>query len=63
MSVRTALAHPRHPRSTGRVHTTAGPTRHQRIRELELIRALDRRAERTSADAYDDEVAWSPRHC
>jgi membrane-associated phospholipid phosphatase len=37
MSVRTALAHTRHPRSTGRVHTAEGPTRHQWIRELELI--------------------------
>jgi membrane-associated phospholipid phosphatase len=37
MSVRTALAHTRHSRSPGRVHTTEGPTRHQWIRELELI--------------------------
>ena len=28
-----------------------------------LIRALDRRAGRSSANAFDDGVTWSPRHC
>jgi PAP2 superfamily len=39
MSVRTVLEHTRHPRSAGRTHTTEGPTRHQWIRELELVLA------------------------
>jgi membrane-associated phospholipid phosphatase len=28
-----------------------------------LIRALDRRAEHLSPDAFEDGVAWSPGHC
>jgi membrane-associated phospholipid phosphatase len=39
MSVRTVLAHTRHPRTAGRTQATDGPTRHQWIRELELVLA------------------------
>jgi hypothetical protein len=39
MSVRTVLAHTRHPHSSRHVETTGGPTRRQWIRELELVLA------------------------
>jgi len=39
MSVRSVLAHTRHPHAAGRAHTTGEPTRRQWIRELELVLA------------------------